>query len=59
MLIDCDACRMRGTDACQECVVTVIFGSAPVDLDDDERRAIDNLAAAGLCPPLRLVPRAG
>lgn len=59
MLIDCDSCRMRNTAACDGCVVTVLFGSAPVELDDDERRAIDNLADAGLCPPLRLVPKAG
>lgn len=57
MLIDCDTCQMRHTAACEECVVTVLFGSTPVDLDDDERAAIDNLAEAGLCPPLRLVPR--
>lgn len=59
MLIDCDTCRMRHTPACDECVVTVIFGSTPVEIDDEERRALDNLADAGLCPPLRLVPRAG
>lgn len=59
MLIDCDTCRMRDTQACDDCVVSVIFGSSPVEIDDDERRALDNLAAEGLCPPLRLVPKAG
>ena len=59
MLIDCDSCRMRSTSACDECVVSVLFGSTPVELDDDECQALDNLADAGLCPPLRLVPKAG
>jgi hypothetical protein len=30
-------------------------GSTPVDLDDDERAAIDVLASSGLVPPLRMV----
>lgn len=55
-MIDCETCRMQNTEACQECVVTVLFGSGPVELDDTERRALDNLADQGLCPPLRLVP---
>ncbi len=59
MLIDCNTCRMRNTSACDGCVVTVLFGSTPVELDEEERRALDNLAEAGLCPPLRLVPKAG
>jgi hypothetical protein len=50
---------MRNTEACEGCVVTVLFGAGPVELDDDERRALDNLADVGLCPPLRLVPKAG
>ncbi|MFO7291996.1 MAG: hypothetical protein FWJ92_07160 [Actinomycetes bacterium] len=59
MLIDCETCCMRGTDACDDCVVSVILGSTPVEIDDSERAALDNLAAQGLCPPLRLVPKAG
>jgi hypothetical protein len=37
-------------------VVTVLLGAPPegVRLDDDERRAIEVLAASGLVPPLRL-----
>ena len=50
---------MRDTDACDDCVVSVILGSTPVEIDDSERAALDNLAAQGLCPPLRLVPKAG
>lgn len=59
MLIDCDGCRMQHTAACEDCVVTALFGSTPVDLDSDERTALEHLAEAGLCPPLRLVPKAG
>ncbi len=56
MVIDCDRCTMRGI-GCGDCVVTVLLGGPPygVELDDDERHAIDVLAAAGLVPPLRMV----
>ena len=59
MLIDCQTCCMRGTEACDDCVVSVILGSTPMEIDDEERQALDNLAAEGLLPPLRLVPKAG
>lgn len=56
MVIDCDRCTMRGI-GCGDCVVTVLLGGPPygVELDDDERHAIDVLAEAGLVPPLRMV----
>jgi hypothetical protein len=56
LLIECDRCSLRGT-GCGDCVVTFLLGSPPsgVALDDDERRAIDVLADAGLVPPLRMV----
>lgn len=56
MIIDCDSCDVRGKE-CGDCVVTVLLGAPPagVELDDDERRAIDALAGSGLVPPLRLV----
>lgn len=54
MLIDCDACSVRG-DGCADCVVTVLLGMpAVLELDEDETRAIDALASSGLVPPLRL-----
>lgn len=55
MLIDCDACEVRGT-GCSDCVVTVLLGAPPegVDLDPGERAAIAVLSGAGLVPPLRL-----
>lgn len=56
MWIDCDTCRMLDTEACDDCVVTVLLSDGPLDLDDAERRALDTLADAGLTPRLRLVP---
>lgn len=53
--IDCDTCAVRGL-ACHDCVVTVLLGPPPeLTFDDEERRALDVLAAGGLVPPLRLV----
>ena len=64
MLIDCDNCAVRGA-ACADCVVTVLLGSPPVEVDVDvvefdaaEQAAINTLAEHGLVPPLRLVTRA-
>ena len=57
MLIDCDGCAVRDL-ACADCVVTVLLGGPPgaVEVDDEERRALDVLADSGLVPRLRLVP---
>lgn len=57
MLIDCDGCAVRDL-ACADCVVTVLLGGPPgvVDVDDEERRALDVLADSGMVPRLRLVP---
>jgi hypothetical protein len=53
--IDCDTCLVRGL-ACHDCVVTVLLGPPPeLAFEDDERRALDVLAAGGLVPPLRMV----
>lgn len=52
--IDCDDCAVRGP-GCQDCVVSVLLG-VPEKLLDDERRALEVLAEAGLAPRLRLVP---
>lgn len=58
MTIDCDDCALDGTDACGDCVVTFILGAADgsLEIDEHEASALDNLADAGLVPPLRLVP---
>jgi hypothetical protein len=72
MLIDCDACAVRGP-ACGDCVVSVLLAgpvvhvhegeppgveeaAAAPELDAAERAAIAVLAGCGLVPPLRLVP---
>ena len=57
MLIDCDACAMQHTSACEDCVVTFLLDLAPgpVELEDGELAAIDRLAEVGLVPRLRLV----
>lgn len=57
MLIDCDRCSMRDTTACDDCVVGVLLsiGTGPLELDDEEREALDALSDAGLVPRLRLV----
>jgi hypothetical protein len=58
VLIDCDACVMRGP-GCRDCVVTVLLGMPPeqssIQVDDDELAALGVLAQSGLVPPLRLV----
>jgi len=56
MLIDCEQCAMRETSACDDCVVMVLLGEKPVDLSEAQTEAIENLAAEGLVPRLRLVP---
>ncbi len=57
MLIDCEGCAVRDL-ACGDCVVTVLLGGPPgaVDVDDQERLALDVLADSGLVPRLQLVP---
>lgn len=59
VLIDCDACALRGP-GCQDCMVTAVLGMpaepvGPLRIDDDEHAALTALAASGLVPPLRLV----
>lgn len=58
MIVDCDRCAVRGPDACGDCVVTVLLGAPPgeVELAPSEQVALATLADAGLVPPLRLVP---
>lgn len=53
--IDCDACAVRGT-GCSDCVISVLLGPPPeLQVDPDEARALETLAASGLVPPLRMV----
>jgi hypothetical protein len=56
MTIDCDECQMRETSACYDCIVPLILQTASrVEVDVEEMVALNNLAAEGLLPPLRLV----
>jgi len=56
MIIDCDRCTVRGR-ACADCVVSVLLGPPPeLELDAEERHALDVFADAGMLPRLRLVP---
>jgi hypothetical protein len=59
MVIDCDTCEVRHTDACDDCVVTFILGMGAdaLEVGPDEATALANLAEVGLLPPLRLVTR--
>ena len=57
MIIDCNACNMQATTACDGCIVRVLLHqmSGPFALATDEGEALNNLADAGLVAPLRLV----
>jgi hypothetical protein len=62
MRIDCDACVMQDTSACDDCVVTHILGREPGDavvLDLDEERAVRSFVDVGLVPGLLMLPRVG
>jgi hypothetical protein len=65
MIIDCNSCVMRQI-SCADCVVTVLLNiggqSSTADdlanknltkLSQNQESAINNLASAGLVPPLR------
>lgn len=56
MTIDCGDCRLAGTAACDDCVVTFLLERQPdeaVVLDVGEARALRVLGGAGLVPALR------
>jgi hypothetical protein len=55
MLISCDDCRMQGTDACDDCVVSYILDKpeGAVVFDAAEERAIRAMTTAGLLPEVR------
>ncbi len=53
LTIECGTCVMRGTAACDDCVVTFLCGREPDDavtIDLAEERAVRLLADAGLVP---------
>lgn len=60
--VECDSCVMRGTDACEDCVVSFLLEREPDDavvIDAQEARAMRMLEQAGLLPTLRFQGRAG
>lgn len=62
MFIDCDCCVMKNTSACADCVVSAFVAldlGGPIEVDTEERAAIEALAEAGLVPRLRLLPGRG
>jgi hypothetical protein len=54
VIIDCSTCAVRDL-ACDDCVVSVLLGSPPGELESTEVAALAVLAESGLVPPLRLV----
>jgi hypothetical protein len=60
LTISCDDCRMQGTPACEDCIVSFMCerDAAAVVADIAELRALRLLGRTGLVPPLRHVRRA-
>jgi hypothetical protein len=61
MVVDCNTCAMRGTDACDDCVVAFVLdrGADAVVFDAAEERAVRAMSKAGLLPLLRWQKRTG
>ena len=56
MTISCDDCELRGSDACDDCLVSFVLSRDPEDavvIDVEEARAMRMLSRAGLVPGLR------
>jgi len=56
--IECDACVMRHSDHCRDCIVSVLVDPIPrkiaLVVDADEERALRELASAGLIPEIKM-----
>lgn len=56
--IECDACVMRHSDHCHDCIVSVLLEPSPrrgtLVVDADEERALRELAGAGLIPEIKM-----
>lgn len=56
LIISCDTCVMRHSDACADCLVTALCGreeDEAVVFDMEEQRALRLLTTAGLVPTIR------
>lgn len=59
LVIDCDTCSMRATEACDDCVVTFVCSrdrDRAVVIDATEAGTVRMLMRAGLVPRSRHVP---
>ncbi len=59
MHVDCNACRMKDTHHCDDCLVTAVLHppEGVVEIDDALEAPLRALATAGLIPVLRFRPR--
>jgi hypothetical protein len=56
VIIDCQTCDMRETNACDDCVVSALVGDDGIlELIDAEQSAIESMSRVGLVSPIRLV----
>jgi len=56
MIIDCQICDMRNSNACDDCVVAALVGDNGIlELAEAEQAAIDSMSRVGLVSPIRLV----
>lgn len=60
LTIDCDECRLEGSESCDDCVVSFLLGRDPEDavvVNSEEARALKMLERAGLASALRFEHR--
>lgn len=56
MIIDCQMCDMRETNACDDCVVSALVGvDGILELAEAEQSAIESMSRVGLVAPIRLI----
>ncbi|HVV35223.1 MAG TPA: hypothetical protein VHC63_01385 [Acidimicrobiales bacterium] len=54
LVIDCETCVARFSDACSDCVVTFLCGEeGPIEVDASEARVLRLLRDEGLAPDVR------
>ena len=55
LVIDCDDCRLQGSDACGDCLVSLLCGppEPAVVIDAAEANVVQMLGRSGLVPPIR------
>ena len=55
VIIDCSDCEMHKTEHCKDCFVMALLSpkEGPIEIDEEERAAIETLQEAGLAPVLK------